>query len=316
MGRNCNQETEFLFTGLIDRQVSQIPLFLLFLAIYLITMVANIGLIFLIRVDSRLHTPMYFFLHYLAFVDLCYSTVIAPKMLADFLTERKNISYIGCGVQVFLFGVFVVTEGFLLATMAYDRYVAISSPLLYSVIMSPKLRVWLVIGSFLIGCVNGMTQTVNLLYLSFCGSKVIDHFFCDISPLISLSESDSTINQIILLASATLFGLSSGVIVLISYIFILSTILRIHSTEGKHKAFNTCTSHLTAVCILYGTALFVYLKPSSKDSKPEDKWAPVFYTVVTPMLNPLIYSLRNKEVKDALKRIHTSTYLYIDLSEY
>ncbi|XP_059577300.1 olfactory receptor-like protein COR4 [Alligator mississippiensis] len=303
MGRNCNQETEFLFTGLIDRQVSQIPLFLLFLAIYLISVVGNVGLIFLIWVDSRLHTPMYFFLLYLAIVDLYYSTVITPKILSDFLTDKKTISYIGCGVQIFLFDVFIVTEGFLLARMAYDRYVAISSPLLYSVIMSPKLRVWLVVSSFLIGCVNGMTQTVNMLDLSFCGSKVIDHFFCDISPLISLSESDSTINQIILLASATLFGLSSGVIVLISYIFMLSTILRIHSTEGKRKAFNTCTSHLTTVSIFYGTALFVFLKPSSKDSKPEDKWAPVFYTVVIPMLNPLIYSLRNKEVKDALRRV-------------
>ncbi|XP_006032308.1 olfactory receptor-like protein COR4 [Alligator sinensis] len=303
MGRNCNQETEFLFTGLTDYRMSQIPLFLLFLTIYLITVVGNLGMIFIIRADSRLHTPMYIFLANLAFVDLCYSTVITPKMLSDFLTEKKIITYIGCGVQVFLFCFFLGTECFLLAIMAYDRYVAISSPLLYSVIMSPKLCVRLVIGSFLIGCVNGMTQAVNMLDLSFCGSKVIDHFFCDISPLISVSESDSTINQIILLASAALLGLSSGVIVLNSYIIILSTILRIRSTEGKRKAFNTCTSHLTAVCFFYGTGLFVYLKPSSQDSKPKDKWAPVFYSVLTSMLNPLIYSLRNKEVKDALRRV-------------
>ncbi|XP_006034849.1 olfactory receptor 1440-like [Alligator sinensis] len=300
---NCSQVTEFLFTEFTADPAIQVMLFMLFLGIYLTTMVGNLGIIFLIRADYQLHTPMYYFLGNLAFVDICYSTLITPKLMADLITKRKAISYAGCAVQVFTLCLFGVTECILLATMAYDRYVAICTPLVYSVIMSPRLCVQLVIGSFLAGWVNAVTQTAGMLQLTFCGSNVIDLFFCDISPLLSLSNSDTTINHIVILVVTVVFGVFSILIVLISYIFILSTILRIHSTKGKCKAFSTCASHFMAVSVFYGTCLCIYLKSNSNNSQAKDKVLSVFYTVVTPMLNPLIYSLRNKEVKDALRKV-------------
>nr|XP_013802195.1 PREDICTED: olfactory receptor 1009-like [Apteryx mantelli mantelli] len=300
---NCTQMTEFILMGLADDPVIQVTLFLMFLLIYLVTILGNLGIITLIRTSPQLHSPMYYFLGNLAFVDLCSSTVITPKMLVDFMSEEKTVAYAGCLAQVFIFDILGITECFLLATMAYDRYVAICHPLVYSVVMSPRLCFQLVIGSYLVGLMNSMGHTMGILNLSFCDSNVIDLFFCDISLLISLSTSDTTLNCIILTTSANLYGVSSSLIILISYIVILSTILRIRSAKGKRKAFSTCASHLTVVSIFYGTSLFIYLKPSSENSRGEDKWAAVFYTVVTPMLNPLIYSLRNKEVKEALRRI-------------
>ncbi|XP_006267552.1 olfactory receptor 5G9-like [Alligator mississippiensis] len=300
---NCSQVTEFLFTEFTADPAIQVMLFMLFLGIYLTTMVGNLGIIFLIRADYQLHTPMYYFLGNLAFVDICYSTLITPKLMADLITKRKAISYAGCAVQVFTLCLFGVTECILLATMAYDRYVAICTPLVYSVIMSPRLCVQLVFGSFLAGWVNAVTQTAGMLQLTFCGSNVIDLFFCDISPLLSLSNSDTTINHIVILVVTIVFGVFSILIVLISYIFILSTILRIHSTKGKCKAFSTCASHFMAVSVFYGTCLCIYLKSNSNNSRAKDKVLSVFYTVVTPMLNALIYSLRNKEVKDALRKV-------------
>ncbi|XP_025933049.1 olfactory receptor 1009-like [Apteryx rowi] len=300
---NCTQMTEFILMGFTDDPVIQVTLFLMFLLIYLVTILGNLGIITLIRTSPQLHSPMYYFLGNLAFVDLCSSTVITPKMLVDFMSEEKTVAYAGCLAQVFIFDILGITECFLLATMAYDRYVAICHPLVYSVVMSPRLCFQLVIGSYLVGLMNSMGHTMGILNLSFCGSNVIDLFFCDISLLISLSTSDTTLNCIILTTSANLYGVSSSLIILISYIVILSTILRIRSAKGKRKAFSTCASHLTVVSIFYGTSLFIYLKPSSENSRGEDKWAAVFYTVVTPMLNPLIYSLRNKEVKEALRRI-------------
>uniref|UniRef100_A0A674KCP9 Olfactory receptor n=1 Tax=Terrapene triunguis TaxID=2587831 RepID=A0A674KCP9_9SAUR len=299
---NCTQVTEFILKGFTDHPDIQILLFMIFLVIYIITLLGNLGMIMLVRIDPRLHTPMYYFLSNLAFVDLCYSTVVAPKMLVDLLVERKAISYTGCAAQICVFCMLIVTECFLLAAMAYDRYVAICNPLLYRVVMCPRLCAQLMAGSFLAGCVNSMAQTTGMLTLTFCGSNVIDLFFCDISPLLSLANSDSSINHVVLLAVTYLTGVLSGLIVLISYVFILNAILRIRSAEGRLKAFSTCTSHLTAVTIFYGSGLFIYLQPSTKHSRDQDKVVSVFYTVVTPMLNPLIYSLRNKEVKDALRR--------------
>ncbi|XP_051476790.1 olfactory receptor 1009-like isoform X1 [Apus apus] len=299
---NCTQVTEFSLRGFTEDPLAQVTLFLLFLLTYLVTILGNLGMVVLIRASPQLHSPMYYFLGNLAFVDLCSSTVIAPKMLVDFLSEKKAISYAGCVAQVFVFDIFGMTECFLLATMAYDRYVAICHPLLYPLVMSPKSCFQLVTGSYLVGLTNGVGQTISMASLSFCGSSIIDLFFCDISPLISLSTSDATLSHLILTTSASLFGVSSSLVVLVSYVAIISTILRITSSEGKRKAFSTCTSHLTTVSIFYGTSIFMYLKPSS-DSSGEDKWAAVLYTVVTPMLNPLIYSLRNKGVKEALKRL-------------
>ncbi|XP_014804259.1 PREDICTED: olfactory receptor 8U9-like [Calidris pugnax] len=301
-GSNCTPVTEFSLTGFTKDLVAQLTLFLMFLLVYLFTILGNLGMITLIRASPQLCSPMYYFLGNLAFVDLCSSTVITPKMLVDFLSEKKGIAYAGCMAQVFIYDLFGMTECFLLAMIAYDRYMAICHPLMYPLVMSPKCCLQMVVGSYLMGLANGVWQTIGMSSLSFCSSNVLDLFFCDISLLISLSTSDTTLSYLILRTSASLFGMSSCLVVLVSYVAIISAILSIHSAEGKRKAFSTCASHLTTVSIFYGTALFMYLKPSS-DSSREDKWAAVLYIVVTPMLNPLIYSLRNKEVKEALRRL-------------
>uniref|UniRef100_A0A493SYU4 Olfactory receptor n=1 Tax=Anas platyrhynchos platyrhynchos TaxID=8840 RepID=A0A493SYU4_ANAPP len=293
---------EFSLMGFAGNPELQLALFTAFLVVYLMTLLGNLGIIILIRTSPQLHSPMYYFLGNLALVDLLYSTVVTPKLLSD-LVRQKPLSYVGCVTQVFVFSVFLVTECFLLATMAYDRYMAVSHPLHYSVLMSPRLCVQLVGGSYLAGLLNGMGQTIGMLNLSFCGSVVVNLFFCDLSLLASLSSSDSTLTSLIMTVPTFLFGVSSSLIVLVSYIAIVSTILSIRSAEGKCKAFSTCASHLTTVSIFYGNGLFVYLKPSSLKSREEDKWVAVLYTVVTPMLNPLIYSLRNQEVKEALRRL-------------
>ncbi|XP_062466043.1 olfactory receptor-like protein COR4 [Pezoporus occidentalis] len=297
---NCTQATEFSLAGFTEDPVTQVYLFLLFLLTYLVTIVGNLGIIILIRASPHLHSPMYYFLGNLAFVDLCFSTIITPKMLVDLMSEKKSIAYAGCVAQVFLFQLLGITECFLLASMAYDRYVAICHPLLYPLVMSPKCCFQLVTGSCLVGLTNGVGQTISMSTLSFCSSSTINLFFCDISPLISLSTSDTTLSHIILTTAASLFGVSSILVILLSYMAIIATILSINSAEVKHKAFSTCTSHLTAVSILYGASFFTYLNPSSRGA---DKWAVVFYAMVTPMLNPLIYSLRNKEVKEAFRRL-------------
>ncbi|XP_035395079.1 olfactory receptor 1002-like [Cygnus atratus] len=301
-GRNCTQTVEFSLMGFTGNLELQLTLFTAFLVVYLMTLLGNLGIIILIRTSLQLHSPMYYFLGNLALVDLLYSTVVTPKLLAD-LVRQKPLSYVGCVTQVLVFGVFLVTECFLLAMMAYDRYMAVCHPLRYSVLMSPRLCVQLVGGSYLTGLVNGMGQTIGMFNLSFCGSVVVNLFFCDLSLLVSLSSSDSTLTSLTITVPTFLFGVSSGLVVLVSYIAIISTILSIRSAKGKCKAFSTCASHLTTVSIFYGNGLFVYLKPSSLKSREEDKWVAVLYTMVTPMLNPLIYSLRNQEVKEALRRL-------------
>ncbi|XP_015978624.2 olfactory receptor 1009-like [Rousettus aegyptiacus] len=299
---NYTRVTEFIFTGLNYNPRMQVFLFLLFLSFYIINLTGNLGMIILIRIDSRLHTPMYFFLSHLSFVDICFSSVVSPKMLTDFFVKRKAISFLGCALQQWFFGFFVATECFLLASMAYDRYVAICNPLLYSVAMSQRLCIQLVVGPYVIGFMNTMTHTTNAFRLPFCGPNVINHFFCDMSPLLSLVCVDTGLNKLVVFVVAGAVGVFSGVTILVSYIYILTAILRIDSANGRRKAFSTCSSHLTAVSILYGTLFFIYVRPSASFSFDINKVVSVFYTAVIPMLNPLIYSLRNKEVKDALHR--------------
>ncbi|XP_075782192.1 olfactory receptor 5W2-like [Pelodiscus sinensis] len=299
---NHSVVTDFILSGLTDRPELQVPLFVLFLLIYVISLVGNGGMILLIKIDPRLHTPMYFFLGNLSFCDLCYSTVIAPKMLLNFLAERKSISYSFCVVQMYLCIFFQDIECLLLAVMAYDRYVAICNPLLYTVTMSGRLCNLLVAGLYGVGLVDATTNAYYTFRLSFCRSNIINHFFCDIPPLLALSCSDTRNSEIVLFAFACFVIVSSVVTVLLSYVCIISTILRIHSAEGRRKAFSTCTCHLTAVVLFHGTLLFMYLRPTSSYSMDTDKIASVFYTLVIPMLNPLIYSLRNREVKDAVRK--------------
>ncbi|XP_003802439.1 olfactory receptor 5D18-like [Otolemur garnettii] len=293
----------FTLLGFSDYPKLQIPLFLMFLAIYSVTVVGNLGMIVIIKINPKLHTPMYFFLSHLSFVDFCYSSIIAPKTLVNLIVEDRTITFLGCIVQFFFFCTFVVTETFLLAVMAYDRFVAICNPLLYTVAMSQKLCALLVLGTYTWGVVCSLMHTCSTLTLSFRGFNIINHFFCELSSLISLSHSGSYLTQLLLLIFATFNVVSTLLIILMSYVFIGVTILKMSSASGRRKAFSTCASHLTAITIFHGTLLFLYSMPNSKNSMHTVKVASVFYTVVIPMLNPLIYSLRNKDVKDTISKI-------------
>ncbi|XP_006278578.1 olfactory receptor 8H1-like [Alligator mississippiensis] len=301
--KNCTGVSHFILIGLSDDSDMQRTFFVLFLVIYVITLLWNFGIIMLIRTDSWLHTPMYFFLCNLSVVDICYSSVVTPKMLMNFLSNSKDISYIGCFVQMYFFIAWVCTECFLLSTMAYDRYVAICNPLLYSAIMSHKTCVSLVAGSYFISFTNALITLCFITRLSYCGPNIIRHFFCDTPPLLAFSSSNSSRAEIIICILASFTSVGSLSIILFSYLYILAAILRIHSTKGRLKAFNTCTSHLMAVTVSYETEIFIYLRPNTSYLPEQDQVASVFYTVVIPMLNPLIYSMRNKEVKNAMKRL-------------
>ncbi|XP_042761360.1 olfactory receptor 5D18-like [Panthera leo] len=298
-------KTGAVFTLLVfsDYPELQVPLFLIFLAIYSVTVVGNIGMIVIIKINSKLHTPMYFFLSHLSFVDFSYSSIIVPKTLANLVVEDRTISLSGCVVQFFFFCTFVVAESFLLAVMAYDRFVAICNPLLYTAAMSQKLCAMLVVGSYAWGVACSLILTCSAIRLSFQGFNTINHFFCEFSALLSLSCSDIYINQLLLFIFATFSVVSTLLIILMSYVFIIVTILKMRSASGRRKAFSTCASHLTAITIFYGTIVFLYCVPNSKNSRNTVKVASVFYTVVIPMLNPLIYSLRNKDVKDTVSKI-------------
>ncbi|XP_004585377.2 olfactory receptor 5L1-like [Ochotona princeps] len=302
-GKNCTAMTNFILLGLSDASELRVFLFLVFFLIYGVTVVANVGMIALIQASSQLHMPMYFFLSHLSFVDLCYSSIIVPKMLANILTKDKAISFLGCMVQFYLFCTFAVTEVFLLAVMAYDRFVAICNPLLYTVIVSKKFCVGLVSGCYLCGTVCSLIHLGLALEIQSFKSNVINHFFCDLPPILSLACSDVTTNEVVLFIVVTLNEVITVVIILTSYLFILITILRMRSAEGRRKAFSTCGSHLAVITIFHGTILFIYCQPSSGNSLDIDKVTNVFYTVVIPMLNPLIYSLRNKDVKEALRKV-------------
>ncbi|XP_049635739.1 olfactory receptor 5G3-like [Suncus etruscus] len=300
--KNQTAVTEFLFMGLTDFLPLKIILFVIFFFVYVVTLAGNLGLIILIWMDSRLQTPMYFFLSHLPLVDVCSSSSVAPKMLCDTFLERKAISFLGCAVQMWLFGQFVVTECFLLASMAYDRYIAICNPLLYTVLMSQKVCVKLVVGPYAMGLLSAITHETFTFRLPFCGPNVVNHFFCDILPLLSLACADTQNNKLVLFSMAGLIGILSALIILVSYIYILKTILNIQSTDGRKKAFSTCSSHLSAVAVLYGTLFFIYIQPNSGSSQDINKVVSAFYTTVIPMLNPLIYSMRNTDVKDAFRR--------------
>ncbi|XP_012924957.2 olfactory receptor 8H1-like, partial [Heterocephalus glaber] len=275
---------------------------MLFLLIYLIMVVGNLGMILIICLDPQLHTTMYFFLTQLSFLDLSYSSVITPKTLHNLLTSTKSISFLGCFTQLYLFVLFVAAECFLLSSMAYDRYVAICSPLHYPVIMSTRLCGALLSGSYVIEFMDSSINVLCLRRLNFCNSIAIHHFYCDTPALLALSWSDTHDFEIMLFIVAGSTLVLSLSTISASYLSILSTILEINSTAGKKKAFSTCASHLLGVTIFYSTMIFTYLKLKRSCSLGRDQVASVFYTIVIPMLNPLIYSLRNKEVKNAALR--------------
>ncbi|XP_050812350.1 olfactory receptor 1019-like [Gopherus flavomarginatus] len=300
--RNHTLVTEFILLGFTDNVKLQVTLFVVFLLIYLLILKGNLPLVNLIRIDSRLHTPMYFFISNLALLDVGYSTIIIPNTLMTFAERSKVISFTGCTVQLFFFGIAISCECCLLTVMAYDRFMAICSPLLYTIIMSKRFCMVLVLGSYFMSYLNSMVQTAFMFHLSFCNAY-INHFFCNMPPLVKLSCSDTLIIDIVHFTCAMMLVSNTILIILISYIYIMVTILRINSAKDQCKAFSTCASHLTAVTIFYRMGSFMYLRPSSKSSMDQDNIISVFYTLVIPMLNPLIYSLRNKEVKEAFRRI-------------
>ncbi|XP_030077363.1 olfactory receptor 1020-like isoform X1 [Microcaecilia unicolor] len=299
---NQTSITVFLLLGFTNVSYLKTLLFVVFLGMYLVTLLGNLGILLLIHLDPRLHTPMYFFLSHLAFVDLGCSSTITPKTLVNFLSEKRTISYLGCAAQLYFFVAFACTDNFILAAMAYDRYVAISNPLLYPVIMTRRLCTQLVIFCYFTSFLYSLIQTGTTFRLSFCSSNEINHFFCDFLPLLKLSCTDTHINEVVLPFFVASVTFSSILVILVSYISIFFTILRMRSKEGRRKAFSTCASHLTSVTLFYGTVLFMYLRPTSSYSLEQDRIVSVFYTVVIPMLNPLIYSLRNQEVKAAVRK--------------
>ncbi|XP_071475426.1 olfactory receptor 9S13-like [Marmota flaviventris] len=293
---------EFVLEGFRGGVEIQALLFAVFLALYVLTVLGNVTMIVVITLDARLHSPMYFFLKNLSFLDLCYSSVIAPNALANFLSS-KAISFRGCATQLFFFSFLGTTEAFLLAVMAYDRFMAICSPLQYPATMCPATCVRLVLGAYCGGCLNSIIETSLTFQLPFCSSNLIDHFFCDVPPLLRLACANTALNQLVMFGLCGLILVGAILGILVSYGYIAVTILRMRSGSGRHKLFSTCGSHLTAVSLFYGTGFIIYGQPGAVGSTEQGKVFSVFYTLVIPVLNPLIYSLRNKDVKDALRRL-------------
>lgn len=300
---NNTKPSYFILLGLTNDSTLQIFLFALFLLFYIMTLLANIGIMATIKADSRLHTPMYFFINNLSFLDLCYSTIITPKTLETLLSVTKSITFFECVMQMYLFGASVSLECFLLGIMAYDRYIAICNPLLYIIVMNKMFTRQLIGFAYLGGYLNATIHTSCTFQLPFCRSNIIDHFYCDVPPLLKLSCVDTTMNELVMFIFGGLAEFSSLITIVVSYSYIISTIMNIQSQQGRKKAFSTCISHLMTVGLFYSTIVFMYMRPSSSYFMSQDRVASVFYTMIIPMLNPLIYSLRNKEVAGSLRKI-------------
>ncbi|XP_073443141.1 olfactory receptor 5F1-like [Dendrobates tinctorius] len=298
--RNRTFVTEFVLSGLFSNPDLQLPLFLLCLLVYLITLLGNLMIIVLIRVTPGLQTSMYFFLINLSFVDVLYSSTITPNIMINLYSERKTITFIACGIQLFLFIDLASSEAMLLAVMAYDRFAAICKPLYYNIIMS-KAACWkLVFSVYAAGCLNSFIHTYFAFTLPFCGSNRVNHFYCDINPILKLSCKDTFLNQVFLFVFAGSIEVGSFLCIVISYVYIIFVILRLGSTRGRSKSLSTCVSHFTCVALFYCPVFFMYLRPNSSYAVDQDWVVSVFYTVVIPMLNPIIYSFRNQDVKHAL----------------
>ncbi|XP_063292038.1 olfactory receptor 5AR1-like [Pelobates fuscus] len=294
--------TEFILVGLSGDSHLQFLLFLIFLCIYIITVLVNTTVIILYRISPNLHTPMYFYLANFSFLEICYITSTVPKMLSTFLSKHKTISFSGCATQMYCFLLLGGTECYMLAVMAYDRYHAICHPLLYTINMNRRICIRLIGGSLLVGAINSLIHTVLTFTLPFCRNTV-NHFFCDIPPLLKLACIDTWVNEtaIFLISGCVIVG--SFILTMISYTHIISTILRIRSTSGRNKSFSTCASHFTVVTIFYGSGIFMYFRPKSSYSMDQDRMIAVMYTIIAPLLNPFIYSLRNRDVKIAVKKL-------------
>ncbi|KAM6160848.1 olfactory receptor 1165-like [Erethizon dorsatum] len=300
---NQNAGIVFILLGFSEFPNLQGTLFLVFLTIYMISVLGNLGMILIIRMNSKLHTPMYFFLSHLSFIDFCYSSTLTPKMLGIIIVEDKTMSFKECMTQFFFGCTFVGAEMFMLAVMAYDRFVAVCNPLLYTVVMSPKLCALLVALTYMWSGLCSLILTCFLLQLSYCGPNIINHFCCEYSAILSASCSDTSLSQLISFVMVTFNETCSLLIILASYVFIVVTVIQIPSKSGLQRAFSTCASHLTTICIFHGIILLLYCIFNSESPLLLVKVATVFYCIVIPMLNPLIYSLRNKEVKETIRKL-------------
>ncbi|XP_053118387.1 olfactory receptor 5V1-like [Hemicordylus capensis] len=302
---NQTAYTEFVFLGFSSFPDPHSLFFLLFLTMYITTILGNGLILATAWLDSGLHMPMYYFIRHLSFLDICYTSVTLPHMLRNLMAETKTISFHGCLIQLYFLVVFVGVECLLLAVMAYDRYVAICHPLSYSLFMNRKVCTQLVAASWACGLLNSVMHTTMTALLPFCASRSLDHLFCDVPQLLKLACTDTFPNQMTLLVVTLLLGVSPFLCILVSYVHIVAAILRIRTTHGRHKAFSTCASHLTVVTLFYTTGMFSYNRPNSKYPVYIDTLASVLFNTVTPMLNPIIYCLRNKEMKEVLKRLLT-----------
>ncbi|XP_004459515.1 olfactory receptor 5V1-like [Dasypus novemcinctus] len=300
---NLTTLEEFFLLGLSDLAGVRYPLFLVLAVIYQVTLLGNCTILLAIVTEKKLHTPMYYFLANLSLLDIFCPSAIIPKMLENFLTEKQSISFVGCALQLYFLVALAGTEAFLLSLMAYDRYVAICFPLRYTLIVTTVRCAQLAAGTWAAGFLNSLLHTVFTFRLSFCKSHQVNHYYCDIPPVVALSCSSTYLAKMLVLLLGGILGISAFLITLISYIYIISTTLKIQSAEGKRKAFSTCASHLLVVCLFYGTTLFTYMRPSSSQHSPaRDRLISMLYAIITPMINPIIYSLRNTEVKGALKK--------------
>ncbi|XP_020955481.1 putative olfactory receptor 2B8 [Sus scrofa] len=304
--RNGSSFTGFILLGFSDRPQLEQVLFVVLLTFYIFTLLGNTTIIALSHVDPHLHTPMYFFLSNLSFLDLCYTTSIVPQLLVNLSGSDKSISFGGCVIQLCLALGLGGAECILLGVMALDRYAAVCKPLHYTVIMHPYLCALMACASWITGFANSVLQTVLIFLLPLCGRNELDHFFCEVPPLLKLACVDTTVNESEIFFVSVIILLVPVALITFSYSQIVRAVLRIKSSAGKRKAFGTCGSHLTVVSLFYGSALYAYLHPSSNDSQDQGKFISLFYTIITPMINPLIYTLRNKEVKGAMRRLLTS----------
>ncbi|XP_004596088.2 olfactory receptor 1M1 [Ochotona princeps] len=300
---NQTSTSEFILLGLAESPERETLLFSVFLCMYVVTVMGNLLIVLAISWDSHLHTPMYFFLANLSWVDLCLATNTIPKMLVNLQTKGKSISYSCCLVQMYFFHFFGIVDSVLLAVMAYDRFVAICHPLRYATVMSPRLCGLLVGGLWLFSCSVSLTHVLLVARLVFCGHNELPHYFCDLTPLLRLSCTDTMVNRIFVLVVAGMVIAAPFVCILASYARIMVAVVGVSSVGGRRKAFSTCGSHLTVVTLFYGTTIGVYLCPSSVRTVDKEKAAAVMYTAVTPMLNPFIYSLRNRDLKGALRKL-------------
>ncbi|XP_075139596.1 olfactory receptor 12D1-like [Leptodactylus fuscus] len=306
--QNYTLVTDFVLVGLVIQDNFVEIIFSCFFLIYIINLAANFSIMVIAMLDVKLHTPMYFFLWNLALLDICYSSVVVPKMLTDLMSQKKTISFYGCMLQVHFFHFLGSTEVLFFSAMSYDRYVAIAHPLRYSTIMSPNVCLCLASCSWVIGFLHSLLHTIMTVRLPFCGPNTIKHFFCDIKPVLELACANTSLNLKLIIRVTGTLVVTTSILTILSYICISRFLIKIKTSDGRKRALSTCSAHLCVVSLQYGTAIFTYIRPSTKDSLDQDRNVALLFTVFTPALNPIIYTLRNKDMKNAMKKLFIRSY--------